>query len=492
MSLSSALRLATSALTTRQGEIAVTSRNIAGANQAGYTRKTAELATVLFDGAPLATTIARIERAEAPYLFAQMNAANAAAGAATELVNGMQGLQQTLEDPEKGLSPGAKIGRLFDALKIQATKPGDANAARSTFDAARTVATTLVKATQTVQGLRTTADADIAAAVGDVNALLARFEALNREVVRGTVTRADVTEAEDQRDQVITALSRQMGITTFRRANNDMVIVTDSGVTLFETIPRSVTFVPTPLFGPATVGNAVLVDGVQVTGPAAQSALQGGRLKGLSDLRDTVAPGYQAQLDEIARAVIEAFQETDQTSGGNPPATGLFSWSGSPAVPATGARIVGLAGEIAVAPAVDPAAGGQLMLIRDGGIAGAVYSWNPAGLSGFTDRLHALMDEFLLPRPFDTSVSAVPTMTLNDFAASTASWLEARRKAANSLAEENKVTLSRTRQAVANGTGVNLDEELQTMLDIENAYAASAKLLGTVNRLFDTLMAIAR
>ncbi len=42
------------------------------------------------------------------------------------------------------------------------------------------------------------------------------------------------------------------------------MVYTDSGVTLFETKARAVTFEPTIVYGAATTGNSVMVDGVPV------------------------------------------------------------------------------------------------------------------------------------------------------------------------------------------------------------------------------------
>ncbi len=42
----------------------------------------------------------------------------------------------------------------------------------------------------------------------------------------------------------------EIGITTLSRANGDVVVYTDSGVTLFETTARSVTFAPTITYDP--------------------------------------------------------------------------------------------------------------------------------------------------------------------------------------------------------------------------------------------------
>ena len=56
------------------------------------------------------------------------------------------------------------------------------------------------------------------------------------------------------------------------------------------------------------------VDGVPITGPNSPMPIQSGALAGYAALRDTLAPQYQAQLDQIAGGLINAFAESDQTA----------------------------------------------------------------------------------------------------------------------------------------------------------------------------------
>ncbi|MNL65700.1 flagellar hook-associated protein FlgK [compost metagenome] len=46
----------------------------------------------------------------------------------------------------------------------------------------------------------------------------------------------------------------------------------------------------------------------------------------------------------------------------------------------------------------------------------------------------------------------------------------------------------RAKEAYANATGVNLDEELILLLDIEQSYKAATKLLSTIDEMLSSLM----
>jgi flagellar hook-associated protein 1 FlgK len=332
----------------------------------------------------------------------------------------------------------------------------------------------------------------MAASVGQVNTLLGRLESVNAEIVRGTHLGSDVTEKLDARDRILSDLSGEIGIRVVNRAANDIALYTDSGVTLFETTARAVTMKPTAGFQGATVGNAVYVDGVPVAGGSTLMPIEGGRLAGLAELRDNVAVVYQSQLDEIARGLVEAFAERDR----NDPATlptipGLFTYPGAPAMPAGGALQPGLAAEIAVNGNVDPEQGGSLARLRNGGIGnpGAPgYLANPSGAASYSGRLLEMIDALQTERAFDPAAGADQQASVIGFAASSVGWLGATRQSASAEGEYAQTLLVRSTEALSNATGVNIDEEMTIMLELERSYQASAKLIATVDSLFASLL----
>ena len=128
----------------------------------------------------------------------------------------------------------------------------------------------------------------------------------------------------------LTSCRRRVGISTVTRAGNDMVIYTDSGVTLFEKSARTISFNrPSPMM-PARPAPAVFADGVPLTGAGASMGIKSGALHGHATLRDEVAPQYQLQLDEIAGGLVHAF--------GEPAPGGAAGSSSIPARPAPWSR----------------------------------------------------------------------------------------------------------------------------------------------------------
>lgn len=489
MSLSAGLNIARSALAAVSGQTSVISRNISGVNDPNYARRTANVTSLISGGG---VEISSITRSTDKVLFATKIEASSRATMHEEIAAALNALENTLSDPDLGRSPTALIGKLTDALQLYANAPHDVTAAASAVASAVNLANALNDANNIVQGVRAQADADMASSVDRINTLLSRLEDVNGIIVSQSETAADLSDYLDQREKILTELSEEIGIKTVTRGKNDIVVYTDGGVTLFESRARAVTFQPAGALTAGVQGNAVYVDGVPVTGDTAGMKTHSGRLAGFAAVRDTLAPAYQTQLDELARGLIVAFRESDQSLPATlPDVPGLFTWSGAPAMPGN-AVVPGIAGSIKVNATVNPAAGGDPSLLRDGGIsnpANPAYKYNDTGVAGFSDRLRELLDTLATPQAFDPAAGLGGNVTLAKYAGASAGWLEETRKTAASDSQYSATLLSRASSALSNVTGVNLDEEMTIMLELERSYQASAKIVATIDAMFDTLLA---
>jgi len=487
MALSIGVDVARSSLAAVSEQIAVVSRNVARAGDPDATRKTARVIT----GPGSNVHVGRLDRAADPLLLESYLNANSANQAQGAIGTGLDRLQQTVDDTDLERSPAALIAKLGSALQTYSGAPQDPAVAASVVTAAKDLASALNQASATVTDVRRQADTDIAASVDRINGYLAQVSDLNKQIVFGTRTGADVTDMLDQRDAVLKQLSSEVGIRTVARDDNDIAIYTDSGVTLFDKIPRSVTFSADPLISGSSPGSPVYADGVPIAGTPNIMQIGSGALSGLVTLRDSIAPTYQQQLDEMARGLIETFAETDQSATPTlPPAAGLFTYSGGPALPATGVQIEGLAADIKINANVDPSQGGNVNLLRDGGISNPgnpAYTYNTSGGAAFTDRIQQLLDNIDSPRSFDPDAQLPQTASVANFAKASVSWLEALRQSAQSDGDYRKAVADRAASALSKETGVNLDEEMTRLLELERTFQASSRLINTVDNMMQTL-----
>jgi flagellar hook-associated protein 1 FlgK len=479
MSLSSALSIAQSALLATSKQTSVVSRNVADASNPDYTRRIA----VVTSTAPGARAV-EIQRAANDLLFRQNLSALSAWSGQSALYNGMDQLDLSVNGVDNASSPSTAIANLQKALQLYATTPSNQNLGTSVVDAAKQVVNSLNSGTKAIQDFRTQADSQIATAVNDLNSLLSQFQDANKAVISGTRSGTDVSDALDQRDALLKKISEYVPVSTFTRGDNDMVITTKDGSTLFETVPRSVTFTPSAGYTAGTPGNTVYIDNVPVSAGTGDSAADG-KLAGLLKLRDGVASTMQSQLDEIARGLVTAFAET---SSSQPNAAGLFTWSGAPAIPAAGTLVDGLAGSISVNAAFDPSAGGNPALLRDGGANGAAYVANTGGGASYSDLLIGYGNKLDQPMAFDTSAGITLSSGVSDYAANAIGWFEGVRQQASTNADSKQALAARTAEALSNDTGVNVDQEMSLLLDLEHTYQASAHMMKTVSDMLDALM----
>ncbi|MHC2575934.1 flagellar hook-associated protein 1 FlgK [Bradyrhizobium diazoefficiens] len=487
MSLTAALDSARASLMASGIQSSTISRNIAGASAAGYSRKIAVL-----DNLPGAGVyVAAIQRAASSGLYNNVLTATSSSAKQSAIYDGLQKIASaTVDDTELDQSPTAQLNALKKALQQYANAPDNTTLAQAAITSAKDMATALNQATNTVQSVREGADADMATSVANINQLLTQFDKVNNAVVRGTIAGDDVTDYLDQRDSIVSKLSEEVGVSMSIRANGDAALYTDSGVVLFDKTARTVSFTATNIYTPGTTGNAVYIDGVPVTGANSVMPLKSGKLAGLAQLRDQDSVTYQSQLDEIARGLINTFRESDQTAAALPDVPGLFTYPGAPAIPASATVSVGLAGLISVAASVDPAQGGNPNLLRDGAISGNVaYRYNTAGNAGYSARLQQLIGGMDASQPFDVTTQGKPSGSLIDFASSSTSWIENQRKTADSNVTYQKTLLDRSTAALSNVSGVNMDDEMSLMLQVERTYSASSKIISTVDQMLQSLLA---
>jgi flagellar hook-associated protein 1 len=488
MTLSQSTISATSSLSTISEQISIVSQNIARVNNPDASRKVANIVS----GPGGGVSVTGISRTANKLLLDTYLTANSNSQTQSAINSALDQLQNTVGDPSSSTSPAALISKLSSALQDYSTSPQNTAVGATVITAAQQLVSSLNTATQAVTNVRNQADTDIATSVNNINGLLSQFQKLNDQIVAGSSSGADITDALDARDSVLKQLSTEVGIRAVPRDNGDMAIYTDSGVTLFDRTARKVTFQQSANLSASSSGNPVYADGVPIAGTPHVMSISSGKLAGLVEIRDSVAPTYQSQLDEVARGLIKTFAESDQSATPTlPDAAGLFTYGGGPAIPASGTLVPGLAGSIKVNANADPSQGGDATRIRDGGISNPgnpAYTYNSAGAASYTDRIQQLVTGLGSAQPFDPASQIQQSGSVTEYAKASVSWLEALRQSASNEAESRQATADRATSSLSQATGVNLDEEMTNLLSLERTFQASSRLISTVDSMLSTLL----
>jgi len=451
MALGSALATARNSLRVSSGQMNVVSQNIAGARDPNYVRRTNHTHMLVYGG-----VYGTVKREGNPYLLANHLNKTSEAMASNIIASGITQLSNIYAADDFTRSPARLLTEFRDSLQTWYNQFDQSGSGDAAIARAKELALSLNEGSQEIARLRHDADQDIKASVDRVNDLLERFHNVNQMVMQSTATgrNLDAYSYMDERDALVKQLSEEIGIHTVEHKDGSMTIYGMDGSTLYDRKPRQITFTPAAALPAGAEGGAVYIDGVPVTHSSFRDPNGSGTLGGLLKLRDEIAPQYQKQLDEIANALLDGFPEIfeDRVPGDT----------------------TGLSGQLAVKAALD---------FEKGGNASAI---------GSRDKVLELVNAFDKTRDYDGNTGISGSLTLLKYADNSLAWIENRRKDATGQAQYRETMYMRSAETLSNETGVNTDDELALMLQLEQSYSATAKIISAVGKMMDDLMAAIR
>jgi flagellar hook-associated protein 1 FlgK len=490
MSLTSAMNSAQSIFNNTGTQTDVISKNIANVGNANYVKRTAILGTTM-NGANVVT----MGRSQNESLLRQTIASSSLASGQSTVLTGLEEVKSMFGGNDNEASPSAYLTKLLKSFDTYLGKPGDYAAAATVVNTATDLATSLSSSSKELQAMRTRADKEIVLQVDKLNSLLAKFEEANTAVKVASATKEDPSSALDERETLLKEISSIVGVSAVTRENNDVVLYTSDGTTLFEVVPRKVTFAPNVGYDATIKGNSIFIDGVALKPGTGNNTTASGSLAGLLQVRDDIAPTMQSQLDEIARGLVTIFAESPADPLSTlPKLPGLFTYEpvATATVPGTSDVVPGLAASIMVNPKLVIAQGGKPELIRDGGINGAAYVKNSGNAAGYTTLISSYMKALEAPLDFDEKTRIDTNTSILKYASNSIGWLEQERSGATSANEAKSALYEKASTSYSNNTAVSLDEELSLLLDIEQSYKAATKLVTTIDEMLDSLMQMVR
>ncbi len=458
MSLSQALSVAGSALRASGAQLGVASNNIANALTPGFSRREATLAERAFGGG---VSLIAISRAQSPAIAAERRLAEGQAAFDGRALRAAEDVFAAIGETEGANALLSRLNAFEARLRTLADDP----------------------ASEGAQGAAL-ADAEIARGVETARAAVVEIDRLNRRIAQAGVAGADTAALFDERARQIEVVNRIIPVRELVRDNERVELVTHEGVFLLADGPRRIDFASGGQFGvDASLANGALsrlaIDGVDVTPGASRQGLVGGSIAAAFAVRDEIAPRAAQRLDALAMDLVDRFATPGLDVTMAPGAPGLFTDAGGPA----GDPPNGLAARLAVNPAVDPSVGGALFRLRDGLGAAAP---GPAGQDGL---VRGYLGALAAPRhaPGLGTDRAVTAAEASAHLASLAGAALAERTGARDASEATRLALSEAEIGV---TGVDVDRELQTLVAIEQAYAANARIIAAVDRMLADILEI--
>eukprot|EP01037_Dinobryon_pediforme_P027494 gene27494-30400_t len=197
-SLVTAFEYTRSALAQNGERSSLISRNVAGASNANYNRKTMQIVTDQ-NGLP---TPGVITRAVDKLLLSTSLDSSSTAAAADATRAALDQLDPSAADPNNAGSLPTLLTNLQNALQTASATPSNGVSLQSVVSSANALASGLRSASAQVDTQRNQANLGIAAAVKNVNDLLAKYATADAAVQTAKVGGADATDLEDARDGI--------------------------------------------------------------------------------------------------------------------------------------------------------------------------------------------------------------------------------------------------------------------------------------------------
>ncbi|MBM1220531.1 flagellar hook-associated protein FlgK [Ponticoccus sp. SC2-23] len=477
MSISHSLANALTGLTASARMAEVVSSNLSNVMTDGYGRRVVDLSAQQLGGRGAGVQIDGISRIIDRGVLAERRLAEAGMGFTSTHSGALSRLEAAIGMIDDAASLAGRVAALEAALTSSAVNPSNTLQLEEVLYRLQDLARAFNDDQSAISDLREEADAGIARDVDTLNTALARIETLNTDIVAARSRGADASGLMDQRQAVIDTIATIVPVREVERGNGRIALMTTGGELLIDGQAPEFGFVRSATITPGMTLSGGALSGLTRNGVPFDYAnnLDGGTLGAAFRIRDETMPAAQAQLDSMARDLIERFQDPafDPTIGGG--LAGLFTDSGAAFDPADE---LGVAGRIAVNSAVDPENGGDLTRLRDG--VGAV-SPGPVGDAG---QLNSWIAALTDPRILSIGGSA---LGVAEHAAEFATSIAMDRVRSEDSAAFAAGRYNAAREAEL-ASGVDTDQELQLLLQIEQAYAANAKVIETADAMIRRLM----
>jgi flagellar hook-associated protein 1 FlgK len=441
------LQIALSSLYAQRKALQVTGQNIANVNTEGYSRQRVELTA---DSGPVTPAVQSrysgpgsgvltgdTTRLRDQFLELRGYQEHAVDSGLKQSQSVLSRVELAFDEPsDSGLSK--LISGFLAGFDDVANNPDDLAARSQLVEQGKTLAAGFTQLDSALATQRSSAIDELSSVVGQVNNSAARIAELNQNITSALNNGFSPNELMDQRDQLISQMAEQVGV-TIRPGDAGTIDVYVGGTA----IVRGSRAVPLKVDVGTDPAQTVRVTWADDSYPAGVTGSAGGLLAAVND----VIPRYRSGLAAVAQQLSDGVNAVHRTGYALDGSTNHDFFTAAPG------------GGIQVDPAIaaDPslvAASSAAGATRDGSVAQTI-----AELTGFGDRYQQLV--------VNLGVEAQATNRRVDVQAAIVQHVDAARESA---------------------AGVNLDEEMTSMLQFQHAYDAAARFLTAVDQTLDTLI----
>lgn len=482
MSISSAISNALSGLTAASRGTEQVSSNIANALTPGYARRELDITSRMTERGG-GVSVNGVNRMINTGLLADNRLAKASVGASSAVSAFHVIMEKAFGTGQEASSLGQALTTFESALSSAAARPDNEIRLGNVLTAATDLAGKLNAISDMIQTQRTTADRTIGKDVSRLNAALEQVATLNAKIVTLSAQGKDTSSLVDARQTAIDDIADIVPIKEVSRENGRVALFSAGGAILLDgTQPARIEFesagAVTPEMSVADGSLQRLTFNGKPLTDSQMDMFKGGTLSANFAVRDVIAVGYQQQIDGYAREVYDRFADPAVDPSLTAGAPGIFTDAQSALL---AANETGFASRIAVTNQIDPSNGGELWRIRAG--VNAATSGN-SGESGLLGRLGAAITQSRLP--VSGNLSQTP-QSLHKLSSELSAGAATSRLQAEATALQDSTHQTSLKTALL-ADGVDTDKEMESLLALEHAYSANAKVFQTANDMLDAIL----
>lgn len=452
--LYSLLQLGHDTLQAQAYALDVTGQNVANVNTPGYVRREAQLETrasgTTTYGGVEATGIHRFSDE-----FAQQRLRDATSDVnAASTANDALATMEAIFNDMGGAGLSSSITGLFDSFSALSANPSDPVTRTQVLQAADTFASRIRDASSQLSARRQELLTQAQSITEEINARGEQIAKINAEVAKAEGAGGDAADLKDQRDRLIQELSERID-TKATLDNSGKFIVRVGGATLVEgTQAGALSVTATPAGAMQINVQRALVD--------LGGTLNGGKLAGIRQARDTDSAALLQQLDRLSFDVATALNAQHAGGFGLDGVTGraLFQVAappGSSATIALDANMVGHPERVAAATTLATIPGG---------------SNNAVALSALGS----------------TRIASGNSRTALEAYSDIVGDVGLRKQSAEQMTKIRDSIQSQAKTIRDSASGVSMDEEMVNLTKYQRAYEAGSKLLRTADELLNNLI----
>lgn len=321
MALNSILNIATSGLYASQSGIKNVSQNIANVNTKGYVRIEQEQSAVNLNGGVGGVSVTSIRRAADKFLQSATIAASTSAAKDSIKSQYLDQVQTVFGDPTGDSSLFTRIDEALGTFETAVLNPGSMSIRRDVLSKISNVLAQLGDVSDQVQDIRGNVDYEIASSIDEMNSILDRITKVNSDITRGNI-QGDANGAKEELSSLIDRLSEYIDIRADFKDTGVANIYTHDGTFLagFEASKFSYT----PSGGGMSVYNPIYISfGSDTNVREIDKSIQGGKIRGLMDLRNSDLADIADNLGEFAGKFADALNAVHNTNATLPAPSSL-------------------------------------------------------------------------------------------------------------------------------------------------------------------------